>query len=49
MALIVLAGYVLTFWVEHMFIEMYIIMFAVLTGVPYLLIMFNSDKYRLDR
>lgn len=46
MAAILLAGYILTYWLSNPMVEGIAILVAVFVGVPYLLVKSNSEEYK---
>lgn len=49
MALIMLLGYALSKWLENSNIDNYTFFIAIIVGLPYLLIVSNFSKYKIDR
>jgi uncharacterized membrane protein len=49
MALIMLLGYVLSKWLDKPNLEIYTLFIAIILGLPYLLIVSNSSKYKIDK
>lgn len=46
MAATMVAGYLLALWLEIVFLEIFSLLLALATGLPYLLIKSNSNRYR---
>ncbi|WP_299337681.1 DUF3784 domain-containing protein [uncultured Psychroserpens sp.] len=49
MALLMIIGYVLSIWLKDPKLEVYGVIIAVIIGLPYLLIVSNSGKYKVDK
>ena len=49
MALVVIAGLLLSYWTENSVYEFYALGLALLVGIPYLLVLGNSDRYKKDK
>ena len=49
MALIMLLGYALSKWFDKPKLEIYALFIAIILGLPYLLIVSNSSKYKIDK
>ncbi|WP_019037221.1 DUF3784 domain-containing protein [Psychroflexus tropicus] len=49
MALVVIAGLLLSNWTENSDYEFYALGLALLVGIPYLLVQGNSDRYKKDK
>nr|WP_321247532.1 DUF3784 domain-containing protein [uncultured Psychroserpens sp.] len=49
MAIILLLGYGLSKWLETPNLEIYSFIFALVIGLPYLLIVSNSNKYKIGK
>lgn len=49
MAFIMILGYFISKWLENPKIEMFTLFGAILMGLPYLLIVSNSNKYKINK
>lgn len=49
MSLIMILGYFISKWIENPKIQMYALLGAILIGLPYLLIVSNSDTYKIKK
>ncbi|WP_240673114.1 DUF3784 domain-containing protein [Aequorivita ciconiae] len=48
MALVIISGVVINLWIDNIYVEITALFIAVFIGVPLLLILANSDKYKID-
>lgn len=49
MSLIMILGYLISKWIENPKIETYVLFGALIIGLPYLLIVSNSGKYKIKK
>ena len=49
MSFIMIVGYALSKWLENSKIELYSLIIAIVIGLPYLLIVSNSGKYKIKK
>ncbi|WP_040280574.1 DUF3784 domain-containing protein [Psychroserpens damuponensis] len=49
MAILMIIGYAISYWLELPKIEIYLFFGAIVIGIPYLLIVSNSSKYKIDK
>ncbi|WP_435413450.1 DUF3784 domain-containing protein [Psychroserpens mesophilus] len=49
MALIMIIGYLISKWLENPKIEAFVLFGAIMIGLPYLLIVSNSGKYKIKK
>ncbi len=48
MALVLIMGFILAYWIQNPAIESYAFYGALITGIPYLLIKSNSKKFKIN-